>query len=72
MSVGVPVAATLACPRCKIIQSFVNVDGGTTFRCSGCEWYWTLSTQAPSGTISHAGGVAIGDTVLIVASGGGF
>ncbi len=44
MSTGIPVAFPLTCPRCKILRSFVNVDGGTLFRCSACEWYWTLST----------------------------
>lgn len=46
MVAGVPAAVTLTCPRCKTLRSFFNVDGGTLFRCGGCEWYWTLGTPA--------------------------
>ncbi len=56
MSVGVPTGVALKCPRCRVLRPFVNVDGGTLFRCGACEWYWTLSTQAPTGTVSHFGG----------------
>jgi hypothetical protein len=65
---GVPAAFLLRCPKERQLRRFVNVDGGTVFRCSGCEWYWTLGTQAPTGTstaVLNAGGTAI-----TVASGG--
>jgi hypothetical protein len=68
MSVGVPTAVTLTCPRCKTLRRFVAVDGGTLYRCAGCEWYWTLSTQAPTGTDTAT--LAVGGTSLTVGSGG--
>lgn len=39
---GLPSSMLQVCPRCKILRIFVNVDGGATFRCGGCEWYWSL------------------------------
>jgi uncharacterized paraquat-inducible protein A len=68
MAVGVPVAARLQCPRCHFPGSFINIDGGTAYRCSRCEWRFTLSTQAPTGTATNA--LAQGGTALTVASGG--
>jgi hypothetical protein len=69
MVAGVPAAFYPTCPRCKTYRRFVNVDGGTLFRCGGCEWYWTLSTQAPTGsaTAPVTAGVT---TAITVASGG--
>lgn len=68
MVAGVPAAVALTCPRCHFPRPFENVDGGTLFRCSGCEWYFTLSTQAPTGTTNAAG--VVGATAISVASGG--
>src|SRR5260221_9772167 len=68
MSVGVPTALTLTCPRCKTLRKFVHVDTATLFRCGGCEWYFTLGTQAPTGTDTAT--LAVGGTALTVASGG--
>jgi hypothetical protein len=68
MAAGVPAALTLRCPRCRILHSFVNVDGGTQFRCSGCEWPFTLSAVAPTGAATAT--VAAGATAITVASGG--
>ena len=68
MAVASPAAIRLTCPRCRILRSFVAIDGSVTYRCSACEWYYTLSAVAPTGTsnaILAAGGTAIG-----VASGG--
>lgn len=65
---GVPVATQLRCPRCKILRSFVNVDGGVTFRCAGCEWYLTLTAVAPTGTTNASR--SVGATTIPVASGG--
>lgn len=65
---GVPAAVLLTCPRCKITRRFENVDGGTSFRCAGCEWYFTLATQSPTGTTNASR--AIGTTTIPVASGG--
>jgi len=57
---GVPVATQLRCPRCKILRSFVNVNGGTTFRCAGCEWYLTLSAVAPTGATNASRSIGAG------------
>jgi len=68
MAVAVPTAIRLSCPRCRTLRVFGAIDGATTFRCSACEWYYTLSAAAPTGTsnaVLAAGGTAIG-----VASGG--
>ena len=68
MAVAVPQALRLSCPRCRALRSFPSIDGGTNFRCSGCEWQWTLATQAPTGTSSAT--LAAGGTAITVASGG--
>jgi hypothetical protein len=68
MATGTPTAVPLVCPRCKVPRQFVNVDGGTLFRCKGCEWYFTLSTQAPTSTANAVR--AAGSTTIPVASGG--
>lgn len=65
---GVPVATVLRCPRCKILRNFVNVDGGVTFRCAGCEWYLTLTAVAPTGVTNASR--AIGALTIPMASGG--
>jgi hypothetical protein len=66
---GVPVAMPFQlCPRCKTVRPFINIDGGVTFRCGGCEWSWTLSAGSPSGTTNAA--LAQGATALPAASGG--
>jgi hypothetical protein len=54
--------------KCKTLRSFVNVDGGVTFRCAGCEWYWSLTAGSPSGTTNAP--LAQGAVALPVASGG--
>jgi hypothetical protein len=66
--VGVPLAVRLSCPKCKTLRSFVNADGGVTFRCSGCEWFWSLTAGSPSGTATAP--LAQGGTAITVASGG--
>ena len=68
MAVATPTAARLTCPRCKFPGSFVGIDGGVSYRCSRCEWAFTLSTQAPTGTATVA--LAQGGTAITVASGG--
>lgn len=65
---GVPTSVRLTCPRCKSLRYFVSVDGGVSQRCSGCEWYFTLGTQAPTGTTNASR--SIGATTIPVASGG--
>ena len=73
MATGTPTAFLTTCPRCKVLRSFVNVDGGTLYRCGACEWYWTLSTQAPTGTTNAQSGVGSSPSLpasLPVASGG--
>jgi len=68
MAVGVPTAFSGTCPRCKTRRAMLNVDGGTLFRCEGCEWFLTLSTQSPTNTTNASR--AIGATTIPVASGG--
>lgn len=69
MAAGVPAGTTLTCPRCKALRPFVNVNGGTTYRCGGCEWRFTLSAVTPTGTSN--GAITAGSSVAIsVASGG--
>jgi hypothetical protein len=68
MAFGVPAAQAVNCPRCKVLRSYANVDGGVTFRCKGCEWYWTLGTQAPTGVTNST--TVAGAVAISVASGG--
>jgi|HubBroStandDraft_6_1064221.scaffolds.fasta_scaffold327103_3 hypothetical protein len=65
---GVPATITLTCPREHGLRRFGNIDGGVTFRCSGCEWTYTLGTKAPTGTTNAS--ASIGATTISVASGG--
>jgi hypothetical protein len=68
MAVGVPQAVRLTCPREKGLRLFLNVSASTQYRCAGCEWFWTLATQAPTGTTN--GSISAGGTAISVASGG--
>ena len=68
MAVAVPQTLRLTCPRCRALRGFLALDGGTNFRCSACEWQWTLVTQAPTGTSNAA--LNVGGTAIGVASGG--
>ncbi len=65
----IPVSALVTCPRCKALRSFVNVSaGGVTYRCSGCEWTFTFTAVAPTGTSTAS--VTTASTAITVASGG--
>jgi ribosomal protein L37AE/L43A len=66
--VSIPGVLTLKCPKCKTIRLFRNTAGGLTYRCSGCEWYWSMGTTTPSGTTNAA--AVQNATALAVASGG--
>lgn len=44
MTFGVPAVITLTCPRCRTARRMDNIDGGTQYRCAGCDWYLTLGT----------------------------
>jgi hypothetical protein len=68
MPVANPQAMYLSCPRCRTRRRFNAIDGGYSFRCAGCEWYYTLSVAAPTGTASAV--LAAGGTAVTVASGG--
>lgn len=68
MAVAVPQVVRLTCPRCRALRNFPSIDGGVLYRCAGCEWSWTLATQAPTGTASAT--LAAGGTAITVASGG--
>src|SRR5215467_6367246 len=68
MAVGTPTAFYIPCPRCKIRRAMVNVDGGTLYRCAGCEWFYTMTTTAPTGTTNASR--AVSAATIPVASGG--
>jgi hypothetical protein len=68
MVAGVPTAFFAICPRCKIRRSFVNINGGTSFRCSADEWPYSLTAVAPTGTSTAA--LSAGGTAITVASAG--
>lgn len=69
MAPAVPATVRLTCPREKVVRLFVGVSAGSTqYRCMGCEWFWTLGTQAPTGTSNAL--ISIGGTAISVASGG--
>lgn len=71
MVATIPAADTFPCPRCKFPRVFPNFSaGGVTYRCGGCEWTFTLSTQAPTGTTNAAINTPATVTALSVASGG--
>lgn len=65
---AIPADVTITCPRCKALRTFIDVNGATQYRCSGCEWLFTLTTIAPTGTTNAAR--APGTATLPVASGG--
>jgi hypothetical protein len=69
MAFNVPPDALIACPRCGFTWSMNNIDGGQTYRCSGCEWLFALTTKSPTGT-TNAALASVGATALSVASGG--
>lgn len=72
---GLPASILQVCPRCRIFRKFMNVDGGTTFRCGGCEWYWTLATAAvpaaPAVPASTVNATNTGAGVIAVTISGG-
>jgi hypothetical protein len=68
MVASIPASVPLVCPREKFRRNFVGVDGSVTYRCSGCEWTYTLATQAPTSTSSAV--LNAGGTAITVASGG--
>lgn len=69
MAGAIPANVTVVCPRCKIVRPFVDVSaGGLQYRCGACEWTFTLTAVAPTGTGTAA--VAAGGTTITVASGG--
>lgn len=71
MAGAIPASAVVSCPRCKALRLFVNVSAGSTlFRCGGCEWTYTFSTQAPTGTTNAAITTPSTTFALSVASGG--
>jgi hypothetical protein len=66
-----PASVLVICPRCKCLRSFVNVSaGGVTYRCSGCEWTFTFTAQAPAGTATAAVVTPATTLAITVASGG--
>jgi hypothetical protein len=68
MSFAAPAAYLLTCPRCKALRPFMMTDN-ITGRCGGCEWTFTFSTQAPTGTANAAITAGV-STAISVASGG--
>lgn len=67
----IPANTVALCPRCKALRSFLGVSGGgIQYRCSGCEWLYTFTTVAPTGT-SSAAVVTPGSTFAITVASGG-
>ncbi|HTX28853.1 MAG TPA: hypothetical protein VME19_17755 [Streptosporangiaceae bacterium] len=67
-----PAVYAETCPRCLCSRLFVCLDtpgGQATYRCSGCEWAFSLTTKSPTGT-TNAAITAGTSTALSVASGG--
>lgn len=68
---GVPTGFYQVCPRCLTRREWFNVNGGTTYRCAGCEWYWSIQTPAiaapavPATTVNatNTTGTIIGVTI---------
>jgi hypothetical protein len=69
MAVAVPASVTVTCPREKVLRLFVNLDGGVTHRCTGCEWQFTFSAVSPTGTDTAT--VTAGSTTAITVASGG-
>lgn len=68
---AIPVSAMIICPRCKALRSFVNVSaGGVTYRCGGCEWTFSFTAVAPTGTSNAAIVTPLTTFAISVASGG--
>jgi hypothetical protein len=65
---AIPSDVTITCPRCKVLRTFIDINGATLYRCAGCEWQFTLTTVAPTGTTNASR--APGTATLPVASGG--
>jgi hypothetical protein len=68
MVTGTPTAVYATCPRCRTRRSFVITGAGTAYRCAGCEWPFTFTSAAPTGTSNAA--LSAGGTAISVASGG--
>ena len=61
--------STATCPRCHASATMLSTGSGLNWTCCRCEWAWTASTQAPTGTTNAA--ITAGTTTAIsVASGG--
>jgi hypothetical protein len=54
------------CPRCNTLRTLIG--SGTAYMCGACEWAFTASTVAPTGT--GTGAVTTASTAITVASGG--
>lgn len=71
MVATIPVNSLAFCPRCKALRSFVDVSqGGVQYRCSGCEWLFTFTAVAPTGTGTAAVVTPATTLAITVASGG--
>jgi hypothetical protein len=65
-----PVDAYLTCPRCKFRWLFDAFFPALQFRCSGCEWLFSLG--AGGSPVSTNGAITAGTTTALpFASGGG-
>jgi len=71
MVATIPVNSLALCPRCKALRSFIDVSaGGVLYRCSGCEWQFTFTAVAPTGTATAAVVTPATTLAITVASGG--
>jgi hypothetical protein len=72
MVATLPAGSLVFCPRCKALRYFIDLSAGAIlYRCSGCEWQFTFTAVAPTGTSNAAITAPSGSTFAIsVASGG--
>ena len=70
---AIPVTITETCPRCLTSRIFVNVDGtNATYRCSGCEWQFSLTTQSPTDTTNAIITAGVSTAISVAAGGASF
>jgi hypothetical protein len=61
-----PANVYATCPRCATLRTLIGT--GTSYMCAGCEWWFTASSQAPTGTGTAS--VTPASAAITVASGG--
>lgn len=74
MAPGIPLDSPTLCPRCGFTWNFLDVDGGTNYRCGGCEWWFGLGLFTAASPAVPASGVpatnTTGSLMIVTISGG--